>query len=91
MRLLSFVLAAMTITVPHLALAEGQTARIADVHVKRDSPDQSGIYHIMVTIEHEDTGWNDYIEAWEVVGPDGKLIATRPFFEPELELSLIHI
>ena len=85
MRLLSFALAAMALTIPHLAQADGQTARIADVHVKRDSPNQPGIYHIKVTIEHEDTGWDDYVEAWEVFGPDGTLLAARPFFEPELE------
>lgn len=63
----------------------GDAARIADVQVKRDSPDQPGIYHISVTIEHEDTGWDNYVESWEVFGPDGKTLGVRPFFEPELE------
>ena len=38
-----------------------------------------------VTIEYEDTGWDDYIEAWEVRGPDGAVLGVRPFFEPSLE------
>jgi hypothetical protein len=59
--------------------------RIADVQIKRDNPEQSGIFHIRVTIEHEDTGWDDYVEAWEIYGPDGKIMGVRPFFEPELE------
>ncbi|MDH3661963.1 MAG: hypothetical protein OEU92_18360 [Alphaproteobacteria bacterium] len=63
----------------------GDVARIADVQVKRDSPDQPGIYHISVTIEHEDAGWQDYVEAWEIFGPDGEVLGVRPFFEPELE------
>lgn len=67
--------------------AGDNAARIADVQVKRDSVDQSGIYHISVTIEHEDTGWDDYVEAWEITGPDGTLLGVRPFFEPELEHS----
>jgi hypothetical protein len=67
------------------AHAGNEAPRITDVKVKRDSPEQSGIYHIKVTIEHEDTGWDDYVEAWDVFGPDGQILATRPFFEPELE------
>jgi len=66
-------------------LAGQSNPKIADVDVKRDSPDQSGIYHIKVTIEHEDTGWDDYVDAWEIVGADGTVLGVRPFFEPELE------
>jgi hypothetical protein len=65
--------------------AEQDNPKIADVQVKRDSPDQAGIYHVTVTIEHEDTGWDDYVDAWEIVGTDGTLLGVRPFFEPELE------
>ncbi len=85
MRLPSLIVAAFVICSISGAHAEGDVARIADVVVKRDSPDQSGIYHIKVTIEHEDTGWSDYVESWEVFGPYGKVLGVRPFFEPELE------
>ncbi len=84
------IAAALLISAPGLVHAEGEiteagVARIADVQIKRDSPDQSGIYHVKVTIEHEDTGWHDYVEAWEIHGPDGEVLGVRPFFEPELE------
>ena len=85
MRLPLLIAAAFTLAPVGAAHAEGQDARIADVQVKRDSPDQPGIYHISVTIEHEDTGWDDYVEAWEISGPDGKVLGVRPFFEPELD------
>lgn len=65
--------------------AEQTNPRIADVQVKRDSSDQPGIYHIKVVIEHEDSGWEDYVEAWEVIGSDGQVLGVRPFFEPELD------
>ena len=65
--------------------AADDVARVADVQIKRDSADQAGIYHILVTIEHEDTGWDDYVEAWEITSPEGELLGVRPFFEPELE------
>ncbi len=67
------------------AQAADDVARVADVQIKRDSADQAGIYHILVTIEHEDTGWDDYVEAWEITSPEGELLGVRPFFEPELE------
>jgi len=69
----------------NVTLANEDIARVADVKVRLDSPDQPGIFHISVTIEHQDTGWDDYIEAWELVGADGKVFASRPFFEPTLE------
>lgn len=65
--------------------ADADAARITDVEVKRDSPDQPGIFHIKVTIEHDDTGWDDYVESWEVIGPEDQPLGVRPFFEPELE------
>jgi hypothetical protein len=65
--------------------ASEDVARIADVQIKRDSSDQAGIYHIRVTIEHQDTGWDDYVEAWEITSPEGELLGVRPFFEPELD------
>lgn len=59
--------------------------KIADVNVRLDSADQPGIFHIKVVIEHQDKGWDDYVDAWEILGSDGRLLGSRPFFEPELE------
>lgn len=85
MKLPLLIASALLLSFSGLAQASDDVARIADVKVKRDSPDQPGIYHIRVTIEHEDTGWDDYVEAWEIAGPDGELLGVRPFFEPELD------
>lgn len=85
MRLPLMIASAFVFGYAGFAYADGNTARIADVEVKRENPEQSGIYHIRVTIEHEDTGWDDYVESWEVFGPEGEILGVRPFFEPELE------
>ena len=71
MRLPLMIVSALVIGSAGLSHANEDAARIADVKIKRDSPDQPGIYHIRVTIEHEDQGWDDYTEAWEIYGPDG--------------------
>ena len=85
MHLPLLTISAFALCLSGLAQASDEVAKISDVKIKRDSPEQSGIYHISVTIDHEDTGWDDYVEAWEIFDPSGKLIGVRPFFEPELE------
>lgn len=34
------------------------------------------IFH--VTVEHEDTGWDDYADGWDVVLPDGTVVKPDP-------------
>jgi hypothetical protein len=85
MHLPLLMVSAFALSLSGAVQAADDVARIADVQIKRDSVDQSGIYHIRVTIEHQDTGWDDYVEAWEITSPDGELLGVRPFFEPELE------
>lgn len=87
MHLRLLIASAFVFSFANLAQASDEPAKIADVQVKRDSADQSGIYHFEVTIEHEDKGWDDYLEAWEVFGPDGRILASRPFFKPQPEKS----
>lgn len=85
MRLPLMIASALILGSASLVQAGENDARIADVEIRRDSPDQTGIYHVRVTIEHHDQGWDNYVESWEIFGPDGQILGTRPFFEPELE------
>lgn len=39
-------------------------------------------YDFDVTLKHNDTGWDHYADKWDIVGPDGKVIATRVLFHP---------
>ncbi len=87
MRFSSIIGLALIVLGGQAAFAETSNPNIADVEVKRDSPDQSGIYHVKVVIEHEDTGWDDYVDAWEIIGSNGMILGVRPFFEPELDQS----
>jgi hypothetical protein len=38
-----------------------------------------------VTVRHEDSGWEHYADRWEVLAPDGKVIATRVLHHPHVE------
>lgn len=43
-----------------------------------------GRYRIQATVRHTDTGWDHYANRWEVLGPQGQLIATRALAHPHL-------
>ncbi|MCB1802030.1 MAG: hypothetical protein KDI82_10125 [Gammaproteobacteria bacterium] len=44
----------------------------------------SGSYDIDVTVRHADTGWDHYANRWEVIGPDGRVLATRVLYHPHV-------
>jgi hypothetical protein len=41
-----------------------------------------GTYRFEVTVQHADTGWDHYADAWEVLAPDGGVLATRTLLHP---------
>ena len=85
MQLPLLMFSAFLMTFANIALANEDVAGVSDVQVRLDSPDQPGIFHFSVTIEHQDAGWDDYIEAWEIVDAEGNFFGSRPFFEPTVE------
>lgn len=43
-----------------------------------------GRYRITVTVRHEDSGWDHYADRWEVLGPEGTVLATRILAHPHV-------
>jgi hypothetical protein len=43
-----------------------------------------GNYRAAVTVRHADEGWDHYANAWEVVAPDGTILATRILAHPHV-------
>jgi hypothetical protein len=42
-----------------------------------------GTYAFAVTVRHDDTGWDHYADAWEIVDPkSGTVLATRELLHP---------
>ena len=41
-------------------------------------------YEIQVTVGHEDSSWDHYVDRWEVIGPGGKVLGTRVFWHPHI-------
>ena len=47
--------------------------------------DKTGnIYSFDVTVQHGDEGWQHYADKWEVVAPDGHILATRVLHHPHV-------
>ncbi len=42
-------------------------------------------YRFDVTLRHADTGWEHYADQWEVLAPDGSVLATRTLYHPHVD------
>ncbi len=56
----------------------------ADVLAAEIERQADGRYSIAVTVRHDDEGWDHYADAWEVLAPDGALLATRALAHPHV-------
>ncbi len=43
-----------------------------------------GVYTISARVKHADSGWDHYADAWEVLAPNGDVIATRVLAHPHV-------
>ncbi|MGB0632516.1 MAG: hypothetical protein ACPGRZ_17640 [Alphaproteobacteria bacterium] len=41
-------------------------------------------YEVHVTVGHEDSSWDHYVDRWEVIGPNGKILGTRVLWHPHI-------
>lgn len=41
-------------------------------------------YAVEVTVQHEDTSWDHYVDRWEIIGLGGKVIGTRVLYHPHI-------
>lgn len=62
----------------------GALAGEADV-LQVKAVQQGGTYRFDVTVAHEDTGWDHYADAWEVIAPDGTVLGVRTLFHPHVD------
>ena len=61
-----------------LCLQAGE-ADVIDVVVNHSFDD---IYDFDVTVKHNDEGWEHYANGWEVLSPEGKILAVRVLRHP---------
>ena len=56
----------------------------ADV-LRATAESKGGSWTFRVTVQHADTGWDHYADAWRVVGPDGTVYGTRTLYHPHVD------
>jgi hypothetical protein len=56
----------------------------ADVLAVEAEPAGDGTWRFDVTVVHADAGWNHYADRWEILAPDGRLLATRVLLHPHV-------
>ena len=65
-----------------LLLSATTVANEADVIDVKTQCHDSCTFH--VTVRHEDEGWEHYVNRWQVLTPDGEVIATRTLMHPHV-------
>ncbi len=79
----ALVIALAILAAPNGALADGAgKANVTDVEVTQTGTDT---FRFTVTIASEETGWDYYADAFEIVGPDGDVLATRTLHHPHVD------
>ena len=64
--------------------AVGEAVTLADVLFVRAQLQTDGTWSFDVTVQHEDTGWEHYADRWEVLTPEGQVLATRVLTHPHV-------
>ena len=62
--------------------AFGGEVDVVDARATRQS---AGTYSFDVTLRHADEGWDHYADAWDVLAPDGTVLATRVLYHPHVD------
>jgi len=67
-----------------LSLATGSFAYANEVHVEDAKAFRSGdgSFRFSVSLRHADNGWEHYADRWQVISPQGDILATRVLMHP---------
>ena len=79
--MLRFVFSVFVVFVLSFVCAYADKADVWSVELEETAP---GVYTIIAEVEHADDGWDHYADAWQVLTPDGKVIATRELAHPHM-------
>lgn len=60
------------------------SAGLADVLKVEIDKAADGSFAFHVTVRHADSGWDHYANRWEVIGPQGEIIAKRVLWHPHV-------
>ena len=77
----------MRLVIALLALSVSSAAFAGEVDVvdARAEKAADGSYRFDVALRHADEGWEHYADAWDVLAPDGTVLATRVLGHPHVD------
>ena len=78
-------LASLKLWLTLIATSVSASAGEADVIDVRAVAEINGTWRFEVTVAHADEGWEHYADRWEVVAPNGDVLATRTLLHPHVE------
>lgn len=79
------MIARLTIAAALVGGAATALAGEADVLDAAIAPADDGTFRVEATVRHADEGWDHYADAFEVVAPDGAVLATRTLLHPHVD------
>lgn len=87
-RLVSLLVSCLVLPLVGPAPARAGEADVVGAEVRcRPAPGgrEASICQFSVSVRHDDTGWDHYANRYEIVGPDGRVLATRILRHPHVE------
>ncbi len=66
------------------AAGDAPNVDVQFVRARLTDSEDGGVWAFDVTVEHPDTGWEDYADGWHVEAPDGRILGTRILLHPHV-------
>ena len=65
-------------------IVQAGEADVATVKITKNGTEDR-VYTFDVTVLHSDEGWKHYADKWDIVSPDGVVLATRVLYHPHVD------
>ena len=79
---MKFIISCILVLSLYTPFAIAGEVEIGGVILKKDAASNSWTFH--VTVWHDDTGWDNYVDAWQIVDKQGKILGKRVLFHPHV-------
>ena len=69
------------------AAGDAPNVDVQFVRARLTDSEDGGVWAFDVTVEHPDTGWEDYTDGWHVETSDGRILGTRILLHPHVRTN----
>ena len=68
-----------------ISATAGLHAEEGDVVGVEAAKESDGTWRFSVTVSHPDEGWEHYVDRWDIVAPDGRVLGIRVLLHPHVQ------